>query len=67
MQTLRDHQLYAKLSKCEFWLQEIGFLGYIVCKEGIRIDSKKIEAVSGWPRPTNMIEIQGFPGFSRLL
>ena len=44
-QTLRKHELYAKLSKCNFWLQEVDFLGHIVYKEGIRIDPKKAEAV----------------------
>ena len=44
-QTLRERELYAKLSKCNFWLQEVDFLGHIVYKEGIRIDPKKAEAV----------------------
>ena len=43
--TLKDRQLFAKFSKCEFWLQSIAFLGYIVFSEGIRVDSQKIEAV----------------------
>ena len=64
LQTLRDHKLYAKLSKCEFWLQEIGFLEHMVCKEGIWMDPKKIEAVSNWPRPMNVIEIQSFLGLA---
>ena len=43
LETLRKEQLYAKLSKCEFWLNEVSFLGHIVPKEGIRVDPKKIE------------------------
>ena len=39
--TLREHQLYAKFSKCEFWLQEVGFLGHIVSAGGIAIDLQK--------------------------
>ena len=41
LETLRKEQLYAKLSKCEFWLNEVSFLGHIVSKEGIRVDPKK--------------------------
>ena len=42
LETLRKEQLYAKLSKCEFWLTEVCFLGHIVLEEGIRVDPKKI-------------------------
>ena len=45
LHTLREHQLYAKLSKCNFWLQEVKFLGHTICKEGIKVDPKKVEAV----------------------
>ena len=45
LQTLRDHQLYAKLSKCDFWLTEVNFLSHVVSSEGISIDPEKIEAV----------------------
>ena len=44
LKILRKEQLYAKLSKCEFWLNEVSFLGHIVSK-GIRVDLKKIEVV----------------------
>ena len=45
LQTLREHQLYAKFSNCEFWLEEVVFLGHVVSKEGIQVDPKKIEAI----------------------
>ena len=64
LQMLREHQLYAKLSKCQFWLQEVDFLGHTVCKEGIRVDLKKIEAVVQWPRPTSVTEIRSFLGLA---
>ena len=64
LQTLREHELYAKLSKCDFWLQEVDFLGHVVCKEGIRVDPKKVEAMMHWPRPTNVTEIRSFLGFA---
>ena len=45
LEILRKEQLYAKLSKCEFWLNEVSFLGHIISKEGIQVDPKKIEVV----------------------
>ena len=47
-----DHRLYAKFSKCEFWLEQVAFLGHVVSKDGIQVDPKKIEAVTEWQRPT---------------
>lgn len=62
--TLRDQQLYAKFSKCEFWLDSVAFLGHIVSAEGIKVDGQKIEAVKNWPRPTTPIEVRGFLGLA---
>ena len=45
LQLLRDHQLYAKFSKCEFWLTEVGFLGHVVSASGVLVDPEKVEAV----------------------
>ena len=64
LQTLRTHQLYAKLSKCEFWLNSVSFLGHVISKEGVQVDPKKVEAVSSWPRPTNVTEIRSFLGMA---
>uniref|UniRef100_UPI0035D035F9 reverse transcriptase family protein n=1 Tax=Bartonella sp. AC142YNZD TaxID=3243448 RepID=UPI0035D035F9 len=50
LQTLREHQMFAKLSKCEFWLSEVRFLGHVVSSEGISVDPSKIEAVLNWER-----------------
>nr|XP_027186773.1 uncharacterized protein LOC101514449 [Cicer arietinum] len=52
LQTLRDKQLYAKFSKCQFWLDSVAFLGHVVSKNGISVDPSKVEAVQSWPRPT---------------
>ena len=41
LQTLREHQLYGKLKKCEFWLEEVVFLGHVITKEGIKVDPKR--------------------------
>ena len=45
LETLRKEQLYAKMSKCEFWLKEVSFLGHIVLEEGIRVNPRKIEMI----------------------
>ena len=45
LQTLKEHQLYAKFSKCEFWVDQVAFLGQVVSEEDIPVDPKKIEAV----------------------
>ena len=45
LQLLRDHQLYAKFSKCEFWLTEVRFLGHVVSASGVSVDPEKVEAV----------------------
>ena len=45
---LRAHQLYAKFSKCEFWLEKIAFLGHILTTKGIEVDPSKVEVVSKW-------------------
>jgi hypothetical protein len=61
---LRAHQLYAKLSKCEFWLEKIAFLGHILTAEGIEVDPSKVEAVSKWRQPTNVSEVRSFLGMA---
>nr|GFA09634.1 hypothetical protein [Tanacetum cinerariifolium] len=57
LQTLRQEKLYAKFSKCEFWLSSVAFLGHIVSAEGITMDLAKVEAITKWPRPTFVTEI----------
>ncbi|XP_015075341.1 uncharacterized protein LOC107019330 [Solanum pennellii] len=57
-------KLYAKFSKCEFWLSLVAFLGHVVSKEGIMVDPKKIEAVRDWVRPASVTEIQSFFGLA---
>ncbi|PKU84756.1 RNA-directed DNA polymerase [Dendrobium catenatum] len=62
LETLRQHQLYAKFSKCEFWLKSISFLGHVVSGKGISVDLQKIQAVVDWPRPTTVFEVHSFLG-----
>ena len=64
LQTLMEKKLYAKLSKCDFWLKEVSFLSYIVSAEGIRVDPTKIEVVMNWKPPRNVIEVKSFLGLA---
>jgi len=65
--TLREHQLYAKLKKCEFWLEEVVFLRRVVSKEGIKVELHKVKAIINWPRPTNITDIISFLGLAGYL
>ncbi len=64
LQTIREKQLYAKLSKCEFWLEELSFLGHIVSVEGIKVDLSKVEAILNWKPPKNVTEVHSFLGLA---
>jgi hypothetical protein len=58
LQKLSDNQLYAKLSKCEFWLDEVPFLGNIISNGGISVDPAKVREIVGWKIPSSVMEIQ---------
>ena len=62
LQALGEKKLYAKLSKCDFWLNEISFLGHIVSAKGIRVDPVKIEAMVNWKPPRSVTEVRSFLG-----
>ena len=62
LQILRDHQLYAKFNRCEFWLIEVRFLGHVVSASGISVDPKKVEVVMSWKRPESVFKILYFLG-----
>uniref|UniRef100_A0A251VQQ9 RNA-directed DNA polymerase n=1 Tax=Helianthus annuus TaxID=4232 RepID=A0A251VQQ9_HELAN len=64
LELLRTEHLYAKFSKCEFWLQEVQFLGHTVNKLGIHVDPAKIEAVKNWVAPKSPSEIRSFLGLA---
>nr|GEW63938.1 putative reverse transcriptase domain-containing protein [Tanacetum cinerariifolium] len=65
LELLKKEKLFAKLSKCEFYLQEVHFLGHVVNNDGIHVDSSKIEAVKKWKAPKTSSEIRSFLGFAR--
>ncbi|GJS57331.1 putative reverse transcriptase domain-containing protein [Tanacetum coccineum] len=64
LEILRQKKLYAKFSKCEFWLQQVAFLGHIVSADGIIMDPSKVEAITKWPRPTTVTEVRSFLGLA---
>ncbi|KAA0066907.1 pol protein [Cucumis melo var. makuwa] len=64
LETLRANKLYAKFSKCEFWLRKVTFLGHVVSSEGVSVDPAKIEAVTNWPKPSTVSEIRSFLGLA---
>ena len=64
LQTLREHQLYAKFSKCKFWLDQVAFLGHVVSGDGIQVDPKRIEAITEWPKLTTVTEVRSFLGLA---
>src|SRR5688572_14629104 len=62
LQKLRDKQLYAKFSKCEFWLDEVPFLGHIISNGGISVDPPKVTEIVGWKIPKSVTKVQSFLG-----
>ncbi|GJR80232.1 pol protein [Tanacetum coccineum] len=64
LEILRQKKLYAKFLKCEFWLQQVAFLGHIVSADGIIMDPSKVEAITKWPRPTTVTEVRSFLGLA---
>ncbi|TYK11985.1 reverse transcriptase [Cucumis melo var. makuwa] len=64
LQTIRDKQLYAKFSKCEFWLEQVVFLGHVVSAKGVSVDPQKVESIFNWERPTSATEVRNFLGLA---
>jgi hypothetical protein len=64
LQRLREHHLYAKLSKCDFWLKEIKFLGHTISQVGIAVDPDKVQEVMNWKPPTTVRQIWSFLGLA---
>jgi hypothetical protein len=64
LQRLRDHKLYAKFSKCEFWLDSVKFLGHTISKDGISVDPSKVQEVMDWKPPKSVHQIRSFLGLA---
>ena len=64
LEVLRDHQLYAKFSKCEFCLIKVKFVGHVVSTSGVSVNPEKVEAVMNWEKPKSVFEICSFLGLA---
>ncbi|GJS33459.1 putative nucleotidyltransferase, ribonuclease H [Tanacetum coccineum] len=64
LELLKKEELYAKFSKCEFWLSKVQFLGHVIDSEGIHVDPTKIESIKDWALPKTPTEICQFPGLA---
>jgi hypothetical protein len=64
LQKLRDNQLYAKYSKCEFWIDDVSFLGHIISNGGISVDPAKVKEIVVWSIPTTVTKIRSFLGLA---
>jgi hypothetical protein len=64
LQRLRDHQLYAKFSKCEFWINEMPFLGHVILSEGIAVEPSKVHDVLDWEPPKSVLQVRSFLGLA---
>lgn len=62
--TLREHQLYENLAKCEFAAAEVHFLGFVISAGGLKVDSRKTLAIQEWPTPRNIYEVWSFHGLA---
>ena len=61
---LREHKLYAKFSKCEFWLDKVLYLGHIISADGIAVNPEKVEAIVNWEPPQNVKQLRSFLGLT---
>lgn len=65
LERLREHKIFAKLSKCSFWQRRVGFLGHMVSDQGVLVDPEKIRSIKERSQPKNAIEIRSFLGLAR--
>jgi hypothetical protein len=64
LQVLHDNQLYGNLEKCTFCKDKVIFLGYVVSKHGVEVDSSKIGAIQNCPTPMNVSQVRSFHGLA---
>ena len=64
LEILRKEKLYAKFSKCAFWLREVQFLGHMVNPEGLMVDPAKVETIMKWSPPKSLMEVRSFLGLA---
>ena len=64
LQLLRQNKLYAKLSKCELYMKQISFLGHTLSKDGVHMETSKVEAINQWPEPKSVPDLRAFLGLA---
>jgi hypothetical protein len=64
LQVLREHQLYAKFSKCDFFQKQVHYLGHVISEEGVVVDPDKIRSIMEWPTPKDVYDIRYFMGLA---
>ncbi|GJV61473.1 putative reverse transcriptase domain-containing protein [Tanacetum coccineum] len=64
LELLKNEQLYAKFSKCDFWLESVQFLGHVINNKGVHVDPTKVEAIRNWSAPTTPKEVRQFLGLA---
>lgn len=64
LEVLIKHHIFVKLFKCEFYISQVQYLGYIILDEGVSVDPKNIKAIMSWPYPIDVIEIRSFMGLA---
>ncbi|WVZ94846.1 hypothetical protein U9M48_040683 [Paspalum notatum var. saurae] len=64
LQKLREHKLYAKFSKCDFWIEKVKFLGHVISNGGIAVDQSKVTEVQNWKIPEDVKGIRSFLGLA---
>jgi hypothetical protein len=64
LQVLREHKLYVKFSKCDFFSKRVNYLGHVITKEGVAVDPDKIKSIMDWPTPRDVFDIKSFMGLA---
>jgi hypothetical protein len=64
LQVLREHQLYAKFSKCDFFQKQVHYLGHVISEKGVAVDPDKIRSIMEWPTPKDVSDIRSFMGLA---
>jgi hypothetical protein len=64
LKKLREHRLYAKFSKCEFWLPEVSYLGHVISSKGIAVNPERVQAIIEWVTPKNIKQVRSFLGLA---
>ncbi len=64
LEKLREHRLYAKFSKCEFWLPEVTYLGHVISGKGIAVNPERVKAVLNWTPPETVKQVRSFLGLA---